>query len=138
VADLDERYLEERYAGPSRAQRMVAALVVAALLAAGAGLLGWAVVVHSNPEVQSRLTAFVIPDDHTAQATIAVSRKAEDTVATCRLQAVAEDHAVVGQQTLRVADGPAEQSLRLQLRTERRATTVELLGCTTPDQPRPR
>jgi hypothetical protein len=138
VTDLEDRDLAQRYAGPSRGQRAVAAVLVAALVLAGAGFLGWAVVVHSNPQVQSRLTSFDVRDEHTALATFTVSRKASDTAATCRLQAVAEDHAVVGEETAQVTDGPAEQSLQVSVPTERRATTVELLGCTAPDQPRPR
>lgn len=129
--------LAERYRGPGRAQRLVALVVVATLVVSGVGLLTWTVIFQSNPSVRSDLTAFTVPDDHRAVATITVARASRSTKATCRLRALAADYTVVGEVDRRVFDGPAEQTLRVELRTERRATAVDLVGCTTPDQPRP-
>jgi hypothetical protein len=44
------------------------------------------------------------------------------------------DHSVVGELTVAVDSGPATSTVRSTVRTERRATGVELLGCTAPDQ----
>jgi hypothetical protein len=130
--------LEQRYRGPGRGQRVVALLIVVALVVSGVGLLAWSVIFQSNPSVTSQLTAFDVKDEHEAVATITVVRKSQFTKATCQLQAISADHAIVGEVDQRVFDGPAEQTLKVELRTERRATTVDLLGCTAPDQPRPR
>ena len=130
--------LEMRYRGPGRAHRMVALVLVAALVLGGVGLLGWTVFFYSNPQVQSRMTAFGFPDDHSAVANLTVVRTDQFVDATCRLRAIAEDHTVVGEVTVPVTDGPAEQSIQVTIRTERRATSVESIGCTAPDQPRPR
>jgi ABC-type arginine transport system ATPase subunit len=127
--------LTERYRGPSRATRVVALVVVAALALTGAGLLGWSVVFQSTPAVTSQLVSFEIEDEHTSVATIVVARESSFTEATCQVVAVAEDHAVVATRDIPVLDGPEKQTLRVELRTERRPTTVDLLGCTTPDQP---
>jgi hypothetical protein len=35
-------------------------------------------------------------------------------------------------------DGPEKQTLQVEIRTERRATSIDSGGCTTPDQRRPR
>jgi hypothetical protein len=67
-----------------------------------------------------------------------VKRKTQFTKATCELVAFASDHAVVGEQTVRVVDGPEQQALRVEIRTDRAADGVDLQGCTTPDQLRPR
>ena len=57
--------------------------------------------------------------------------------ATCVVRAYAEDHSTVGEIAFEVA--PAEgQRYEQQLRTDRLATSVESLGCTTTSQPRPR
>jgi hypothetical protein len=130
--------LQERYRGPSRVHRVVAAVVIAGLVASGVGFIGWTVFVQSTPEVTSGLNSFTFPNDHLAEATFTVKRKSEFTRATCELVALAADHAVVGEQTVRVADGPEQQTLRVEIRTERPATSVDLNGCTAPNQLRPR
>ncbi len=116
----------------------MAGVLVAALLVSAAGFLGWTVLFHGDPEVRSQLTTFDVVSDHEAQALFQVVREHRTTEAVCRLQALAEDHAVVGEVTLPVVDGPEEQAVPLSIRTERRATSVTSLGCTTPGQPRPR
>jgi Domain of unknown function (DUF4307) len=130
--------LEQRYRGPSRASRVVALVAVVAMVASGVGFVGWSVFFHSTPEVSSRLTAFRIVDEHEVTADIAVARESQFTEAACRLRAIADDHTVVGEVSVPLVDGPEQRTLRVPIRTERRATSVELVGCTTPDQPRPR
>ena len=130
--------LDQRYRGPSRGVRLVALVLVVAVGGSGIGLLGWSVFFHSTPVVTSELTAFSFPDSHTALANITVRRESQFTEASCRLVAIAEDHTVVGELAVPVVDGPEEQSLQVEVRTERRATSVHLAGCTAPDQPRPR
>jgi hypothetical protein len=130
--------LQQRYRGPSRAHRAVALVAIVAMVVSGVGVLGWSVFAHSTPEVTSRLTAFEIVDEHQVTADIEVARESQFTEASCRLRAVAEDHTVVGEVEVPVVDGADRRALRVPIRTERRATGVELVGCTTPDQPRPR
>ena len=55
-------------------------------------------------------------------------------MASCTLRAFAEDHTVVGELVFVPEDGRSDQDVR----TERRATSVELLGCTAPGQNHPR
>jgi hypothetical protein len=130
--------LQERYRRPSPVQRGVALVIVASLVASGVGLLAWTVLFQSTPAVTSQLTAFSVADEHEAVANITVGRESQFTDATCRIRAIAEDHTVVGDLSVLVTDGPAKQSLQVRIRTERKATSVELLGCTAPGQPRPR
>ena len=56
--------------------------------------------------------------------------------ASCTLRAFAEDHSTVGE--LRWTPGPASGREELTIRTERRATSVEGVGCTAQGQSRPR
>jgi hypothetical protein len=132
--------LAQRYRGPSRTSRLVAVVLVVALAGAGIGFVGWSVLFASNPKVVSQLTAFAFPggQEHLAVANITVDRESAFTEASCHLVAIAEDHAVVGELTVPVVDGPERQSLQVEIRTERRATSVDLLGCTAPGQKRPR
>ena len=130
--------LAYRYGMPGRTNRLVAAVLVGALVASAFGFVGWTVLFHGNTQVQSQVQAYDVVSDHEAQVALQVRRENRTTEAVCRLQALAEDHAVVGEVTLPVTDGDEDQVLSVAVRTERRATTVTSLGCTTPEQPRPR
>src|SRR5690242_5713557 len=112
---------------PGRTNRLVAGVLVGALLVGAVGLLGWTVLAHSNPQVQSQVSAYDVVSDHEAQVVLQVARESRATEAVCRLQALAADHAVVGELTQPVTDGPEDQVLQLSIRTERRATTVTSL-----------
>ena len=130
--------LQERYRSPRSTTRVVALVLVVALVASGVSFLAWAVLFHGTPKVTSQLSTWEIVDDHTVVAHLSVDRESQYVEASCRLRAVAADHSVVGEVTVPVTDGPEKQSLEVEIRTERRATTVERIGCTAPDQPRPR
>jgi hypothetical protein len=101
------------------------------------GWLAWSAFVHATPEVESDLESFEVVDEHTAIAQVAVDRRDDSVVATCLLRAFAEDHSVVGELSW-TPEGEANRSDGFTIRTERRATSVELVGCTTEDQSRPR
>lgn len=111
---------------------LVASVIVTA---AFLGWLAWTAWSHSTPDVRSELVGYDVVDEHTATATIEVRLADDDVVATCTLRAFAEDHNVVGELAFTPdGDGRSEQTVR----TERRATSVDLVGCTAPGQNRPR
>ncbi len=129
--------LADRYGAPSPWRRRALLAACLALATVFLGWLAWTAFVHSTPDVESTLVNFDIVDDHTATARISVDRRDEKVTATCRVRAFAEDHSVVGELTWTPA-GDARQEEDLTIRTERKATSVELVGCTTADQSRPR
>ena len=125
--------LADRYGTPSRWARPAAVSLATVLAVVGLGWLGWTVWFHTNPGVTSSLVSFEVTSDHETQARLDV-RLGDDVDATCRLRAFAEDHTPVGE----LAFTPVGGSNEVVIRTERRATTVEKLGCTAEGQPRPR
>jgi hypothetical protein len=127
--------LAERYGAPSRATRPIVVTLAVLVAAAGLGWLVWASVLHARPEVTSELVGFNMRGQHSATATFTVVRREPDVRAACLLQASASDHAVVGEITVRVDSGAKEQRVTRSMRTERRASTVDLLGCKAPGQP---
>ena len=129
--------LAQRYGAPSprRRRALIGACVV--LVVVFLGWLAWSAFVHSTPEVDSELVTFDIVDDHTATALISVDRRDDDVEASCLVRAFAEDHSVVGELSW-TPDGDPQEEDDVTIRTERRATSVELVGCTTEDQSRPR
>ena len=125
--------LADRYGAPSRWRRPATIGIAVALAVVCLGWLGWTVWFHSTPAVTSSLVTFDVVSDHETRVRLDV-RLADDVEASCRLRAFAEDHTTVGELAFTPVDGNNE----VVIRTERRATTVEKLGCTAPGQPRPR
>jgi hypothetical protein len=125
--------LADRYGAPSRWRRPATIGIAVALAVVSLGWLGWTVWFHSTPAVTSSLVTFDVTSDHETRVRLDV-KLADDVEASCRLRAFAEDHTTVGELAFTPVDGNNE----VVIRTERRATTVEKLGCTAPGQPRPR
>jgi hypothetical protein len=125
--------LSERYGAPSPWRRRVLLGVSALLATTFLAWVAWVALFHSSPQVSSRLIGFEVVDDHAATAFVEVILD-EGADATCRVRAVAEDHTYVGD----LAFTPTAGRNEVDVRTERRATSVDLLGCTTADQNRPR
>jgi hypothetical protein len=127
--------LADRYGAPSAGRRRVVLGVVVVVVAAFLGWLGWVIWSQSTPEVTSDLVGFHVVDEHTAIASVQVMLADPDVVASCTLRATAEDHTVVGELSFTPeASGRTDQTVR----TEREATSVELVGCTAPGQNHPR
>lgn len=130
--------LAARYGRPSRVRRALALGIVGVVALTGLVWLLWVAFIQSNPPVASRLQAFKITSPTTATATIQVERT-KSVEASCRLQAKAADYSIVGEVTLTVpADSPRSQTLKATVTTQRNATSVVLVGCTTADAHRPR
>jgi hypothetical protein len=129
--------LAERYGAPSanRHRLLVAATVVLALVFLG--WLAWTVVGSSQAEVTSKLEGFSVVDDSTVSVVLLVSLADDEVEATCRLRALAEDHTTVGELAF-TPEPAAGRRQTVEIRTERRATAVESLGCTAEGQKRPR
>ena len=129
--------LSDRYGAPAPWRRRVVVAASTALALVFLGWLGWVVWEQVTPEVESSMVGFRVVDEHTATARVNVRLSDEGVRASCVLRAYAEDHTVVGERAFTPSYG-ARQPLTVDVRTERRATSVELLGCTAPGEGRPR
>jgi Domain of unknown function (DUF4307) len=131
--------LTERYGSPSATRRKALVAVIVVLVAAALSWLVWVMLEHGRPEAQSSLVSFDARGQHAAVATFTVVRRSEDVEASCLLRALAADHTIVGELEVQVGPGtPKTQSLERTVRTERQATSVDVVGCTTPGQPQRR
>jgi hypothetical protein len=129
--------LDARYGRTKHGRRWLVLVAISTVALVGLVWLVWVAVVQSTPPVSSRLLGFKITSPTSATATIQVDRgKSID--ASCRLQAKAADFSIVGELTVNVAaDSPRQQTLDATLTTQRDASAVILVGCTTADSHRP-
>jgi hypothetical protein len=126
--------LADRYGAPKPWRRAALLGVSVAIAGAFLGWLGWTIWAQSTPKVESEIVGWEPIDQHRVSAVVQI-RLGDGVEATCLLRAYAEDHMVVGELNFTPErSGLNEQSIR----TERLATSVELMGCTAPGQNRPR
>ena len=132
--------LTERYGAPSAGRRRLLVIGTVVLAAVFLGWLGWTALAHADPEARSALVTYEVLDEHTATARVEVRTTDASIEATCLLRAYAEDHTVVGEKSFAASGTDAADGATYdqEVRTERLATSVELVGCTTPSQSRPR
>lgn len=103
---------------------VVSVLVGAAFLA----WVSWTVWDHARPPVRGVLLTYDTSDPYQSRATVRVVLRDDDVAATCLLRAYAADHTTVGE--LSFAPDPATGPTYVEsVRTERQATSVELVGC---------
>ena len=129
--------LAERYGAPSASRRRVLVIATVVLALVFLGWLAWTVAGHTSTQVTSELEGFSIIDDSTVSAVLVVSLADDGVEASCRLRAIAEDHATVGEVAFTPDPGVGRRQV-VEIRTERRATAVESLGCTADGQNKPR
>jgi hypothetical protein len=129
VTQQDPRITERYTAQPSAWPKIFLALGVVISFAL-AIWLAWAVYVHSTPEVTSNLSSWKVVDQHSATARLDVDLRSSGKDPLCLLRAYAEDHTVVGDISFTPQNGRNDVTIR----TERLATSVEKVGCTTAGQ----
>ncbi|WP_168929727.1 DUF4307 domain-containing protein [Nocardioides sp. GY 10127] len=133
--DPHDAELAQRYGRRSRWPLVAAAVVVALFVVVAGGLLTWAAVSSSDPEVQSALVTFEVVDSHETTASVSVSLADGASGVQCVVRAYAEDKTTVGEESF-VPTGSGR--IEVSIRTERRATSVENVGCTADGQTRAR
>jgi len=135
-SDVGTDVLADRYGTRPTRRKGPLGILLAVVVVAFAGWLAWTVWEQSQPAVASGDLTFDVLDSNTATASFTVDLD-DGVVASCRLKAYAEDHSLVGQVDFR-PDTTDGSRVTEQVSTDREATSVELVGCTAPGQPRPR
>lgn len=138
MSEVNSDALADRYgtASPTRRRAIVIASGVVGVVALV--WLAWAVWFQSTPDVQSSIRSFDVVDTHAVNAEVVVKPRSKDVEASCLLRAFAVDHSVVGELNFKVTGADTNTLRAVTLRTEREATSVELVGCTSAGQSRPR
>jgi hypothetical protein len=130
--------LAERYGTSSRSRRPLSIAGMLTLAVVGLAWLLWVVLFHGRPQVTSEMVGFTVDGQHAVAARYTVVRRDVSVPASCLLRAYADDHSVVGELTVPVDSDAKTVTVSSTVRTERRATAVELVGCTAAGQRQPR
>ena len=105
-------------------------MVVSVLVAVVAlGWLAWAAWIQANPAIQAAVASFDVRSQHRIDATVEVRVHDPSVRGSCLLRATARDHSIVGELVFPVVDVTTERDRVFHLRTERLATTVEIISC---------
>lgn len=138
MSDVRTDLLAERYGRPSTARRRTLLAVAAAVCLVALGWLAWVVWSQSNPQVQSSLRTYDVVDTHRVDAAVMVKARNEGVEASCLVRAYGADRTTVGELNFRVAGVRGTTIRRVSVRTERAASSVELIGCSAHGQTKPR
>jgi hypothetical protein len=130
--------MSDRYGTDSPGRRRLLIALSGFVGVVALGWLAWAVWFQSNPDVQSSLRTFEVTDPHSVTASLEIRTSDKDVRANCLVRATGSDHSVVGELNFIVTGVKGTVHRDVTVRTEREATTVEMVGCTTKDQSRPR
>ncbi len=130
--------LADRYGTPAPGRRRAVIVVSGIVGVVALAWVAWAAWSQSTPDVQSSLRSYDVVDVHSVRAAVLVKPSSPDVSASCLVRAFGVDHTVVGELNFKVSDEPRAIVRTVSIRTEREATGVELIGCTTADQRRPR
>jgi hypothetical protein len=104
-------------------------MVVAVLAGLALLGLGWLVWLRASTPVTAELTAYTVRSAHRVAVTVQIHRSGAF-AGSCSVQALAEDHSVVGRDTILVGPGaPRTVSVSRTIRTDRLATTAEVVSC---------
>jgi hypothetical protein len=138
VSDPTSQLMSQRYGTDTPGRRRLVIAVSGLVGAVALGWLVWAVWFESNPDVQSSLRTFKVVDPHSVTASVEIRTADKDVRASCLVRAIGSDHSVVGELNFVVSGVQGTVHRDVTLRTEREATSVDMVGCTTKDQSRPR
>lgn len=120
--------LDDRYGRTGHVRRLVITVIVGVAAIVGLIWLGWAAYLNATPAVSGTLISFDVTSEHQVTATVTTHARTA-TGGSCFLEALASDHSLVGQLSIPVPGGSGERTFRYPIRTERAATTVQVLRC---------
>jgi hypothetical protein len=129
VTDAAER-LSRRYPKPRMPRPLLVALISVAVVLALTWLI-WTALRHSQPAAAAHVQSYQITSDTSVSVTISVQRQDPTVPVICWVLAQAADFQPVGEQQVPIAASSHQiVNVNLVLTTLRRATAVEIKGCT--------
>ncbi len=123
--------LDARYGKPAPWRRKALIATASVIAVAFVGFVLWAATYHSNPDINSDTIRYDVQDEHSVLVRVKVQMN-DPKDPECLVRATSVDKSIVGELTFTPLEGEQE----VVVRTDRRATTGEVVGCRTSDQSR--
>jgi hypothetical protein len=130
VTDVAAERLRRRYPKPRIPRPLLVALISVGVVLALTWLI-WTALRHSQPAAAAHVQSYQITSDTSVSVTISVQRQDPTVPVICWVLAQAADFQPVGEQQVPIAASSHQiVNVNLVLTTLRRATAVEIKGCT--------
>lgn len=125
---MSEQPLEDRYGAP-RPGRRLAWLVGVGVLAIGfVAWVVWAGLGQASPGYGATLRSYQVLSQHQTRVRLDVSGAVGQSFV-CTVTAQAEDHAVVGEESVRLTGSATGRTVTMSVKTDRKATTAVVSNC---------
>ncbi|RNL80890.1 DUF4307 domain-containing protein [Nocardioides marmorisolisilvae] len=122
--------LAERYGKPSPRRRAVIVGATTLLAIVFLTWLGWVAIFHGDPAIDSQVSSFNPVSAHQIDVKLDTRFRNDHVTGNCLVRATAADHSIVGELNLSAKQIRAAEGHWIPIRTERRATTAEVIRCT--------
>jgi uncharacterized protein DUF4307 len=124
-----EQAMAERYGRTSPGRRWAGIVAMAIGVLALLGWVVWAALAQSHNSVGGLVESYDVRSPHEVSVTVQITRTSTDAVH-CTITAIATDHTEVGQRVVRLPAGPSgTRTITTVVRTEREATTADVVDC---------
>ncbi|MFL6024248.1 MAG: DUF4307 domain-containing protein [Marmoricola sp.] len=122
--------LQDRYGRPSPHRRTVIVAATTVLAVVFLAWLAWAAWFGRDDAVNAEVNSFEVVSTHEVRVKLDPDLRDAEVRGTCLVRATARDHTIVGELNVSAARLRASVGQWIPVRTERRATTVEVVRCT--------
>jgi hypothetical protein len=122
--------MRERYGTDHPRRRIVLVVATTVLAMVFLAWVVWVAIFHGDPAIDSKVTSYDVVNAHQVNVQLDTRFRDAKTKGTCLVRATASDHSIVGELNLTAAQLRALGHRWIPIRTERRATTAEVVRCT--------
>jgi hypothetical protein len=122
--------LQQRYGTPSKGRRRTLIVISSLVGALFLGWLTWVIAFRSDPAIEAEVASFDVVDAHLVRIKVETRFRSDSVKGSCLFRATAQDHTIVGDVNLTVAQMRKADGGWIAVKTFDRATTVERISCT--------
>ena len=121
--------MRERYGTKSPRRRLVIVVATTVLAMVFLAWVAWVAIFHGNPAIDSEVSSFKPVSAHRIDVRLDTRFRNDSIRGACLVRATARDHSIVGELNLTASQIRAAGGQWIPIRTERRATTAEVVRC---------
>jgi hypothetical protein len=121
--------MRDRYGTEHPRRRIVIVVATTVVAIVFLAWVAWVAIFHGDPAIDSQVSSFDPVSAHQMNVKLDTRFRNSTVHGTCLVRATASDHTIVGELNLTAAQIRAFGDHWIPIRTERRATTAEVIRC---------